>query len=99
MKPWASWLIPVAGTAVFVLALYGLLLRNDRLPTGDVLPGLAGSAPDSAPASVGQDSHPQSANNDASATPGPKGDAGPPGSKGDAGPLGPKGDAGPPGLK
>jgi hypothetical protein len=99
MRLWASWLIPIAGTAVFVLALYAVLLGDGRIPVGSLLPSLVGGAPDTAPASVGQGSRPQNANPAASATPGPKGDAGPPGPKGDMGPAGPKGDAGPPGVK
>ena len=99
MRLWASWLIPIAGTAVFVLALYAVLLGDGRIPIGSLLPSLVGGAPDTAPASVGQGSPPQNANPGASATPGPKGDTGPPGPKGDMGPAGPKGDAGPSGVK
>lgn len=103
MRPWASWLIPIAGTALFVAAFYPVVRNGGSFPDGGLLPGLIGSTPDATPGSVGQ--APQNANADASAIAGPKGDpgskgdVGPPGPEGREGPSGPKGDAGPPGSK
>ena len=99
MRLWASWLIPIGGTAVFVVALCVALLGGGHIPIGNFLPGQADVTPDTAPASVGQGPRPQNANAEASATAGPKGDSRPQGPKGETGPPGPKGDAGPPGPK
>jgi hypothetical protein len=97
MRPWTSWLIPIAGTAIFVVALCALLVGQD-VPIGG---GLLGRGGDIAPGSVGQGPRRQNAGGETSAETqaAPKAAAGPPGPKGEAGPPGPKGDPGPPGLK
>jgi hypothetical protein len=99
MRLWASWLIPFVGTAVFVVALYVVLLGGRGIPIGHLMPDGVRVTPNTRPASVGQASPLQNENAAASAPSVPKGDAGPPGPKGDAGPPGPKGDVGPPGPK
>ena len=109
MRPWASWLISIAGTVAVVLAFYALLPAGDRIPVGGLLSGMGSGSPNDAdPASVGQGGKPQVSVPGATGTPTPgngageRGPQGPPGPKGDAGPTGPpgpKGEAGPPGPK
>ena len=110
MRLWASWLITVAATALFVAAVYVVLPGNSRLAVDGLLPSLSGRP---APAtSVGQGGRP---GGPSAETPRPRRrgaprrraartarrtrDARRPGPKGDAGPPGAKGEAGAPGPK
>jgi hypothetical protein len=112
MRPWASWLVTLGGTIVFVLACYAVLSGSDRIPVDGLLQGLAGGSRAMPPVSVGQGSSPpQSSPAGAPGPPGPKGDTGRqgpagvpgapglPGPKGDAGARGANGEAGPAGPK
>jgi hypothetical protein len=98
MRPWASWLISIAGTAAVILAFYALLPAGDRIPVGGLLSGMGSGAPNHDPASVGQGGKPQSSAAPSAGTPAPSA-AGEPGPQGPPGPPGPKGDPGPPGPK
>jgi hypothetical protein len=103
MRLWASWLITVAATALFVAAVYIVLPGNSRLAVDGLLPSLNGRpAP---PTSVGQGvpSGPTMGETASPAAskgePGPAGPQGPRGEAGRPGMPGPKGDSGPPGAK
>ena len=54
MRPWASWLISIAGTAAVILAFFALLPASDRIPIGGLLSGNDSGSPNANPASVGQ---------------------------------------------
>ena len=109
MRPWASWLISIAGTALVILAFFALLPADDRIPAGGLLTGSGSALREQKPTSVGQGSGRQNSSAETAGTPGPKGDPGErgpqgprgetgaqglPGAKGDAGPPGPKGEQG-----
>ena len=107
MRLWASWLITMAATALFVAAVYVVLPGNSRLAVEGLWPSLRG-LPESQ--SVGQGWRPGSAVETptppveaaAAAPQGPRGEPGAqgvPGPKGDAGPPGAKGEAGATGPK
>jgi hypothetical protein len=99
MRLWASWLITVAATALFVAAVYVVLPGNSRLAVEGLWPSLRG-LPESQAVSVGQapvetaaaTAPPKSE----TSTAGPQGPRGEPGAQGDPGP---KGDPGAPGAK
>ena len=100
MRLWASWLITMAATALFVAAVYVVLPGNSRLAVDGLLPSLSGRpAP---PTSVGQGVRPGPTIGETpspAAAKGEPGPAGPQGPRGEPGAPGPKGDAGPPGAK
>jgi hypothetical protein len=103
MRLWASWLITLTGTALFVAAVFTVLSDSGRLAVEGVLANLG--LKDAGPTSVGQGWRPGGLRNEAPAPvlqrgePGPQGEAGPAGPRGETGPPGPQGIAGPPGPK
>jgi hypothetical protein len=104
MRLWASWLITLAGTALFVAAVVTVLPDSSRVAVEGALSNLGFK--ESGPTSVGQGWRPGRFGSEAPAPvvqrgePGPQGEPGARGergSQGEAGPTGPRGEVGPTG--
>ncbi|MCX7312962.1 MAG: hypothetical protein NTV56_14855 [Alphaproteobacteria bacterium] len=99
MKPWASWLITLAGGALVVAAFVALLAGDHREAIDDAFARLRMPSWGTAPVSVGQGSGSQSSTTGPKGDPGERGLRGPQGEAGTAGSPGPRGEPGPPGPK